>query len=308
MIFLLFLNMAPVFSQNKPAQLSAEITAIEKKLADSKLSAPARKAALETLARLYELSGNIEAAAGTWEKAARAVPGDAGHAGLLQSALCYTAIGEFDRAETVLEPVLTGSANKAMQIQARLVSAQIDALKTGSTAALSGLLSNPDFTGIKPALYYSLWRISADPSYQSAMATRLISEYPQSPEARIVRSDNSVSAVPAAFWLLAGSENTAVVTGASAIAAVTHASNPDATQPPTVQPAAGSGPLMLQTGLFSKEENAGNLANKLRAAGFSPVTEKRGSDRWVVGVLPGSDYLSTMRLLKDKGFDSFPVY
>ena len=303
LIFLLTLNIAPVFSQNKPVQLSAEISAAEKKLSDSKLPASDRKAALETLARLYELSGNIEAAAESWQKAAHAAPGNDGYAGLLQSARCFAAIGEFDKADAALRPVLSAGGNKSLQNKAILLSAQTEALKTGNTAVLNSLLTNPDFADQKPALYYSLWRISADPSYQSAIASRLISEYPQSPEARIVRSDSLVSAVPAAFWLLAGSESTAVATGASAIAAVTQSPNPTGNSP--------GGPLMLQTGLFGLEENAGNLAGKLRAAGFSPVMEKKtvnGNERWVVGVLPCTDYLKTMQLLKTKGFDSFPVY
>ena len=296
--FLLFLLCGSlIFSQSKPALLSAEISSIEKKLSDTKLSAVERKSALETMARLFELSGNIEAAAGTWEKAAKTVSGNAGHADLLQSARCFAAIGEFEKADAVLKPVLSASGNKVLQNKARILSAQIEALKTGNTAILSDLLSNPDFAGEKPVLYYSLWRISADPAFRSAIASRLLSELPQSPEARIIRDDNAVSAVPAALWLLTGIEQSPVTV--------------------TVTPAAGNttgsssgGPALLQTGLFTVEQNAGNMANKLRNAGFTPVIEKKtvnGKEHWIVGVLPGPDLTVTMKQLKDKGFESFPV-
>jgi cell division septation protein DedD len=68
---------------------------------------------------------------------------------------------------------------------------------------------------------------------------------------------------------------------------------------------------MLQTGLFSREENARALAERLRVAGFSPVITKKTVDRkehWAVGVVPGPDPSRTILLLKDKGFESFPVY
>jgi cell division septation protein DedD len=68
---------------------------------------------------------------------------------------------------------------------------------------------------------------------------------------------------------------------------------------------------MLQTGLFSREENAAALAERLRRAGFSPMVSKKtinGSEHWAVGVIPGPDPSKTMLLLKDQGFESFPVY
>ena len=286
---LFFLLVFSLFPQNKPVLLSAEIASIEKKLSDSKLPPAERKNALETIARLYELSGNAEKAAETWKGAAAAVSGNTGYGALLQSARCFAAIGEFDKAEAALKPVLAVENNSLLRNNARVLAAQLEALQTGNTAMLSSLLNNPDFAGQKPALYYSLWRISADPQVRSAMASRLLAEFPQSPEGRIVRDDTAVSASPAALWLLQTDISSQAVN-------------------PVLTPA---NPILLQTGVFSLEENAKNMANKLNNAGFRAVIIKKtvnGKDHWTVGVEGGPDPSHTMQLLKDKGFESFPTY
>jgi hypothetical protein len=68
---------------------------------------------------------------------------------------------------------------------------------------------------------------------------------------------------------------------------------------------------MLQTGLFGREENARAMAERLRETGFTPVILRKtvnGREHWAVGVAPGADSSRTMLLLKDRGFESFPVY
>ena len=316
LIPLLFLLAFPLFSQNKPVLITVEIASIEKKLSDSKLSPAERKSALETMARLFELSGNAEGAAEAWLEAARAVPGNAGHGNLLQSARCLASMGEFDKAAAVIKPVLADST-KTLKNSALLLSAQAEALKTGNIAPLNSLLSNPDFAEKKPALYYSIWKISSDPSVQSSFASRLLSEFPQSPEARIVRDDALVSAAPSALWLLLGVGQGPVTASASQGSAGTPSSAaqtpaiPAVTSPVVTTNNPSGGPVMLQTGLFSLEENAKNLASRLQAAGFNAVIAKKavnGKDHFTVGVLPGADPSQTMLLLKDRGFESFPVY
>jgi cell division septation protein DedD len=68
---------------------------------------------------------------------------------------------------------------------------------------------------------------------------------------------------------------------------------------------------MLQTGLFSREENAQALAGRLREAGFGVTITRRtvnGTGYWAVGVPPGPDHNRMILLLKDAGFEAFPVY
>jgi len=321
--FCLFLGVS-AFSQTNSVSIASEIAALEKKASDSKLSTAERKQSLEKMARLLELSGNVSQAADAWERAALAVPGAAGFQDLLQSARCLAVIGEFDRANATLKPVL--GASGPLLVQARLLGAWIEAFKTGQTGGLNTLLSNPDFAGYKPGMYYAIWRISGDSAVRNAMAGRLLAEFPQSPEARIVRDDPIVSAVPAALWLLSAF-NQADQVISQPVPEQSRPTPPDQgqyvpawqTQPEQsklVQSRQSAvensgGPVMLQTGLFSREDNARSLAERLRKAGFSPVVAQKvisGSNYWVVGVQPGPDPSRTMLLLKDRGFESFLVY
>jgi hypothetical protein len=95
------------------------------------------------------------------------------------------------------------------------------------------------------------------------------------------------------------STNPAVTSPASTAAPPT----PSAAQPAT-------GPA-LQAGLFSREANALDLAEGLRAAGFSPRIGRRnvnGKEFYVVNLPPGDDINKTIRELAAAGFDSFPVF
>jgi hypothetical protein len=74
---------------------------------------------------------------------------------------------------------------------------------------------------------------------------------------------------------------------------------------------AGRTPVVLQTGLFSREENARALAERLRRAGFQTDITRRGVkgvDYWAVNVPAGADMGRTIIRLKDAGFESFPVF
>jgi hypothetical protein len=67
----------------------------------------------------------------------------------------------------------------------------------------------------------------------------------------------------------------------------------------------------LQTGLFSREENAQAHARRLNAAGFSPQIRIRninGVEHWAVTVPAGTDMNQTIMELKTAGFESFPVF
>jgi len=308
-VFCLVLG-AYAFPQANSASLASEIAALEKKASNTKLSPAERKQSLEKWARLLELSGNAGEAAEVWGKAALAGSGSIDLWAMLQGARCLAAIGEFDRAAAALKPVM--GASGTLLVQARLLDAWIDAFKTGTITALNALLSNPDFAGCKPGIYYTIWRITGDPTVKTAMASRLLAEFPQSPETRIIRDDPTVSAVPAALWLLSvfnqadliASQPTPTEQGQP----VTGQSQPEAGQSAAEN---SGGPVLLQTGLFSREDNARLLGERLRKAGFNPVVSPKtvnGEIYWVVGVTPGPDPNRTMLLLRDSGFESFPVF
>jgi cell division septation protein DedD len=291
----LFLCGQIVYGQTAAALFSTEVQSIEKKLS-SPISPAEKNRALRDLARLMELSGNAEAAARAWNEAARALPSD--YDALVRSGVCFAAIGEFDSALRIVDSVSRAAAAGEPGLRARYVGAQVEAFRSGETPALSWLLEDPAFSAYKPGIYYSIWKISGD----EASRSRLLREFPQSPEALALKDGSAVSAAPTALWLL----------GSPLFETPPIAPK----QPPSGEPGAAdsgqtAGPVLLQAGLFSREENAQTLAARLRNAGFVPVVSTKtvnGTAYWAVGVLPGGDHNATILRLKDAGFEAFPVW
>jgi hypothetical protein len=258
-------------------------------------------------------------------EAAYAEPGNRDDGAILEGAECFIAMGELDRAEAGVRTVsLTG--DPAARIKARYMAALIDAFRSGNPAVLIRTLDEPAYGDLKPAAYYILWKIFGAGDYKS----RLLSEFPASPEALIVQREenaaasggSAVSASPRPMWFLFPGRDGIAAGTPSAPASPPPVSPPapQATAPPAVTPprppvpepaAAAGGPRAFQTGLFSREENARAMGERLRAAGFTPAVAPRrvnGSAYWAVSVPPGPDPNTTLLRLKDAGFESFQVF
>ncbi|MDR3139335.1 MAG: SPOR domain-containing protein [Treponema sp.] len=302
-----------LYGQNSGVlSLSRAIGDIEDRLEKSSLSGTERRGAFEGLARLYHLSGDMEGAAKAWTDAAFAEPGYREDGDLLEGAACFIALGEMDKAEASVQTVLlTGRDEKAL-FKARYLEAQLAAFKSADTSALIALIDNPGYGEWKPAIYYTLWEISGAGTYKS----RLLAEYPQSPEARILRGDEAVNAGALALWLLfPGREGISLGTpsslsseGSSPIREPEPEAPNRRASPENLAPDAGG--TALQTGLFSREENARAMAERLKAAGFEARLARRVLEEtvyWAVNVSPGPDINQTIRKLKEEGFESFPV-
>ncbi|MDR2369948.1 MAG: SPOR domain-containing protein [Treponema sp.] len=302
-----FLLLTAAFLYGEQPTAGSEIQNLEKILGKSPAGAE-KHDALVHLARLYELLGNLEAAAETWLKAASAEPGKRDDASLVKSGRCFAAMGEWEKAETAIRPALLSS--RGANLEARYLGAQIEAFRSGDVSALQGLLEDPGFSGLKAAIYYTLWRITGAETWKAP----LLSEYSRSPEGRIAgafSAGGAVGARPSALWLL-------MPGGVSPEARPAGVRNPVSAVPPAAPPPAAAAPASprsrdaaLQTGLFGREANARIMTGKLEAAGFSSVVVRRsvnGNDYWAVQVPSGGDVNGTILRLKNAGFESFPVY
>jgi hypothetical protein len=208
------------------------------------------------------------------------------------------ALGEWERADAALMEILLDSGAGEERFQASFLKAVLAGLQSGGTAvsALASLLEDSSYGQWRPRIYFSLWKLTGRENWRQ----RLAAEFPRSPEGRIAASSGrsaaglAVSADPSPMWLL-------------------FAAGPAAASPPPVRPREPAAPpvpgqTLLQAGLFSRESNARNLLERLRAAGFSALTGSRaGGDYPVVYVAPGPDINKTIRDLKAAGFDSFPA-
>jgi hypothetical protein len=290
---------------------AAEIQSLEKKLTDPGLPAAERRRALIGMAGLFRLSGDREAAARAWTEAAFVEPGSRDDQALVEGARCFAAVGELDKAEAQVQTVIRTGRDAALIRNARYLEAQIKAFRSGDFSALASLGEDPAFGEYKAAIYYTQWKLSGDPRYKS----RLLAEYPESPEARIAAGGEgeggAVSAAPMALWFLfPGREGVALGSPAAGEDAPV-LPNPAAPNRQPQETAGGAVPAVLQTGLFSREENARVLTERLNRAGFQPDIVRRevkGAGYWAVIVPAGNDMGRTIIRLKDAGFESFPIF
>jgi hypothetical protein len=333
LLLLLFLCAAtPAFSQEgeiNPVPLAAEIKSLEGKL-ETAPGGPERREAYIKLAQLQKLSGNVDAAARAWREAARADPQNRDDRSLLESSLCYLTLGEFTAASDALLGVMSGGTDQGAVRDAHYLSAQIEVFRTGSATPLYALLAQPEYAEYRPAIYYTFWRLFGDEAYR----TQVLTEFPGSPEALILQSE---AAQALASTGASSATTTAIDKFAAGPGRVSAQGRPlwffypgrgnivigpaIAAKPPAVPrqyelspaPAASElpGPRALQTGLFSREENAHASANRLAAKGFAATVSQKlvnGVVYWAVGVAPGADPNRTIMQLKDAGFESFPVF
>ena len=278
------------------SSLQAELAALEGRLAALPPSSVERNIVLRRLARLRSLAGDLEKAVENWTGAAF-VSSPPDPASLLEAARCHIALGDYPSADRMIGLVLNGAAPPALLREAQYLASVSAAFRTGNTEALTSLLSAPAYAEKKSALLYMIWRIAAD---ETARA-RLLAECPQSPEAAIVRETAPVDAPARPMWLFPGGREGIIVAESFPLI-------PDPPPPPS---AGENRPTLLQTGLFSREENARSMMERLSGAGFGVIMNRRdvnGSVFFVVGVPPGDTVNTTIIRLRDAGFEAFPVY
>jgi cell division septation protein DedD len=328
-----------LYAQSVPGQLGAEIQTLEQKLTPA--ASPAeRHNALVRLAKLRQLSGNIAEAAANWLDAAAADPQDA--VALVSGAYCLAAIGEWEKAASAIRPLLASGWTGPAMLQAWFLDACLRAWSAGDASALASLAAHPDFAPMRPLIYYTLWQTLARNSGAAGVGnaeswkSRLLAEFPQSPESRAAGSGNAkdspvVSAVQSPLWQLLPGKAAAATAASSPVAAVKPAAPAPVSPapavsaasaspapvaptvsapPPSPAPSEAASAVVLQTGLFSKEANARAQSEALRKAGFTALISRKlvnGAEHWVVTVPAGLDQRKTAADLKKAGFDSFPV-
>jgi tetratricopeptide (TPR) repeat protein len=275
-----------------------------------------RQEALYQLARLYQLSGNREKAFETWNTAINAQSGIRDDNAWLEAIKLLISMGEYERAGAELRTLISSARDWNIMESALYLNAQIEVFGNGNPNALSALADNPGYTDLLSRIYYTLWKASDDAVWKN----RLLGSYPRSPEAEIARDGNGVIAAITPQWLFFAPRDSLgqVAPAVSArqeapLTATLPTPTVAATPAPAATPATSTSAdnsVMLQTGLFSREDNAKALAQRLINAGFNSIITTRrvnGVDYWAVNVPAGQNVNRTIAELKTAGFDSFPV-
>ena len=308
-IILVMMTVAGSLFAQAGVSLETEIQNVERAAGRQGIGAQERHDALVRLARLRQLSGDIEGAARSWLDAAAALVGTVDDDALLYCAYCLAAMGEWDRAAAALDPLLSKSS------RARFLSASINAIKTGNGSGLSAIADNGEYSGMKSEIYFMLWKTSSAETAET-WRRRLAAEFPQTPEGRLAAgSASAVIVKPSPFWLfLGGLDSLPLLESEQAVSrppsspverpAPVTVAPPAVSQPPVSQNAAQT--VRLQTGIFNSHDYAQAQITRLRQAGFSPSIEQRG-EMWAVTVPAGDDQTRSIRELREAGFDSFPI-
>jgi tetratricopeptide (TPR) repeat protein len=278
----------------RPLYIADEFQDTVTELESPAASPSKRHDAYARLARLLQLSGSIEEAARAWENAAYSISERRDNAALLQGASCYVSMGEWDKAKAIVDLLLlTSRDDRNISNKAVYLGGQIELFKNGNSAALEAIAGNPEFISFRPAVYYTLWEVGGNNIYR----TKLITEFPGSPEAYSIMPDEPVSTLPAPHWVLfPGRGNLRVETVKAAAAE---------------KPAPKTGLRSLQAGLYKDQKNASVQAERLKTAGFDASVTRRavsGGVYWAVfvSVPSGSAVQNTISRLKERGFEAFP--
>lgn len=285
---------------------SLELERLEKEAAF-----PAKKHdALVSLSRLYRLAGNREKAAQAARDAAYADSALRDNTILLEACALYISLGEYEKAAPLLQSIRASApVDSPAKKRAALLEAQLAAFRSGDSSGLEKLASDPGYVSVRSGIYYALWQLFDARSWKD----KLLAEYPQSPETRIVSGSAFVNLAASPQWLLfSGRESGANLTPAQ-IAAPSKQSLPAteaAAATAAAKAAVSEGGTMLQTGLYSREANARAQVENLKKKGFESIIKRRkvsDSEYWAVMVPSGGDVTKKLMELKNSGFESFPV-
>ena len=198
--------------------LASEIKAIETIIAAPGNPAEgSRQEALIRLARLQQLTGDLETAAKTWQAAA-AEQGSQTQSALVSGAFCMAAMGDWKKTAELITPVLRENTQSPILLRAHYLDACNKAWTGNDASGLGNLAENPEYTELRSAIYYTLWKLAdlkpgaINGGEAASWKVRLLEEFPHSPESRIASAETSspaqtgaataIKAKPSPHWLL----------------------------------------------------------------------------------------------------------
>ncbi len=258
-----------------------------------------RKNLYKRLAQFFELSADLHKAQIYYQKAASISTEEIDYGMLLESAKILLLEGEFTLAESQLKELIVNSLDKSILTHGKLL-----------FTILKILISNGDIDYTlspveKPEIIYLMYLIAKTNSETVVMdnlSEKLVNDFETSPEAGLIRKELSeLPDIITSFTLLYNGN----LNDNNLYEKVTETLN--SSEPDTILN------YMIQTGSFSDPENAHYLSVDLSELGFEPIVEEQIiNDRKYYKVLlylsTKDEMYQTLNMLKDKGFEGFPVY
>ena len=258
-----------------------------------------RKNLYKRLAQFSELSANLHKAQVYYQKAALISPEEIDYGMLLESAKILLLEAEFILAESQLKELIVNSLDKSILTHGKLLFTILKILN--SNGDIDYTLSPVE----KPEIIYLMYLIAKTNSETVVMdnlSEKLINDFKTSPEAGLIRKElYELPDIITSFTLLYNGN----LNDSNLFEKLTKTLN--SSEQDTILN------YMIQTGSFSDPENAHYLSVDLSERGFEPIVEEQIiNDRKYYKVLlylsTKDEMYQTLNMLKDKGFEGFPVY
>ena len=253
-----------------------------------------RKSLFKRLAQFYDLSADLKNAQVYYQKAALISLEGIDYEILLDSARILLLEGEFLLAESQLEEIILNCTDQNISAKAKLFFTILKILESNSNIDYS--ISPVD----KPESIYLMYLIAkteSDTVKIDLLSEKLVKDFESSPEAGLFR--NELSELPDIITSLG------LLNSAGLYAAVAEKLNTNVDDT--------TFNYMIQAGSFKDPENAHYLSLDLKEEGFVPIVEEQIVNKIeyykvLLYFLTKEKMNNALSLLKEKGFEGFPVY
>lgn len=263
-----------------------------------------RRAVLLKLASLSEMLGLIDEAALAYYNAFFVVPPTEDYGMILKAAHLYVELGDYPKARSIGKIVLTASQNPRYRAQAAVLLSRIHLVEDETDEAVELVLPLLDLKGIGPDTLlwaHALGYYAGNKGLEDRAFILLKQDYPDSMELAIL--DQRVEFYPSPLNYLG---------------VLPPLTGPIGEKKQTDEKAGGvktteTSLIMIQTGSFIDKENAEYMVKDLKRSGFNPeitqsIIKGKTYFKVVIPSIPENELQKHLVLLKEKGFEGYPIY
>jgi tetratricopeptide (TPR) repeat protein len=232
---------------------------------------------------------------------------------VLDAVRCALSSGDYKTADSYLNSAVRNSKDEKIQAYIKLYSQWSALCKADSVAdiqeplvMLQAYTKIDSMEVVKPVILLTLWYLTGDKSYSQQIS----SKYPKSIESSIVKGDAQL--LPTPFWFFVPKSGEAEMgTGSyTSVSSATLVESPAESSSGSKKEGSSNRLTKWQLGLFRTESNAKLLVDELKSKDFAAyiTTETRASGTTYYIVLVNEDSSGNMAdKLRNAGYDCYGV-
>ena len=253
-----------------------------------------KKELLESIAQLYELSSNLHNAQINYQNAALSMLNEIDYKMLLKSAELLLLEGNLFLAESQFKEIISNSSDTDILFEAELFYIILNIVNAHENKNISiSSMENPKYLYIA----YLIAKSNSEQVTMDRIKMEIINNFESSPEAGLLK--NRIRELPD------------ILTSLGLIDPIDNISSPENVL--QVNTPESNKNFMIQTGSFKDKENAHYLSKDIISAGFISVVEEQIINnikyyKVLLYFTTEEQMTNTLKALKEKGFEGFPVY